>query len=311
MKRLRVSVIIPTYKRPALLEESVRSVWVQTRLPCEILIGDDSPDTDTEKLVAAVLQPASPVPIRYFHNRPSLGEARNVDLLYRESCGDAVLHMHDDDPVYPTCIELLAKPLEEDDDVAGSFGMQKLIDESGRLLENAADVNRHFFRTRERAGRVDGFLAGATRMFPNNGFLVRADLAKALGYDDGGKAGYARDFYFGFRLGQLGRPFYFVHEFTAKCRMTTASESRGNRNADNAYRTMSILLAEVSPEALASSEIKRTLRDLAPLAITTAARRGERAKAIGWLVSSHYRYAIISPRWWWRLLQCFLPARKR
>ncbi len=294
-----------------MLEESVRSVWAQTRLPCEILIGDDSPDTDTERLVATVLRPASPVEIRYFRNRPSLGEALNVDFLYRESRGDAILHMHDDDPVYPSCIDLLAKPLEEAEEIAASFGMQSLMDESGQPLASATDFNTHFFRTLERAGRVDGVFAGATRMFPNNGFLVRSDLAKTIGYDDKGRAGYARDFYFGFRLGQLGRPFYFVPELTAQSRMTTSSESRGNPDADNAYRTMSILLSELSPELLARCEIKKTLRGLAPLAITIAVRRGEKAKAIGWLLSAHYRHAITSPRWWWRLLQCFLPVGRR
>jgi GT2 family glycosyltransferase len=300
---MTITAIIPTYKRPKLLEETVRSVWGQSRLPEEILIGDDSPGKETETLVKEVLAPASPVPIRYWHNRPSLGEARNVDLLYREAQGEAILHLHDDDPIYPDCVRLLAAPLEADGEVVASFGLQHLIEESGDLLPDAAEVNRAFWRTPDRAGRVEGWLAGAISMFPNNGFLVRTAEANAIGYDDQGKAGYARDFYFGFRLGRIRRPFFFVPEFTAKCRMTAAAESRSNPAADNAYQTMKILLAGLSEKELAAPEVQETLRRWAPLAITTAARKGERGLALRWLFSPHYRHAIASPRWWWRLIQ--------
>jgi GT2 family glycosyltransferase len=300
---MNISVIITTYKRPTMLEESVRSVWGQTRLPCEILIGDDSPDADTEKLVATVLQPQSPVPIRYFHNSPSMGEGHNVDRLYLEARGDAILHMHDDDPVYPNCIEVLAEPLEKHEEIAASFGLQHIIDEAGNLIPEPAAVNGDYFRTSDRAGRVDGLLAGAIGMFPNNGFLVRTGLARRVGYDDDGWSGYARDFSFAFRLGKLGAPVFFTHEVVSTCRMTMNSESRGNPSADNAYRVFKILQDALPEEMLARPEVIATLRRLAPLAVTIAARRKERALALQWLFGRHYRYAVLSPRWLKRFLE--------
>jgi GT2 family glycosyltransferase len=197
-------------------------------------------------------------------------------------------------------------PLETQHNVIASFGLQRLISNLGQPIPEADAFNADFWRTPDRAGKVDCFLAGATGMFPNNGFIVRSEQAKQVGYDDGGRAGYARDFYFGFRLGRIGRPFFFVPEFTAMCRLTEKSESRNNPNSDNPFRAMSILLAELSPEELLIPEIKMTLRRLAPLAITVAARRGARRKALEWLFSPYYRHAIYSPKWWWRLCQCFL-----
>ncbi len=92
---MTVSVIIPTYHRPKLLKETIESVWAQTMRPDEILIGDDSKNDQTEKLVMAELIPKSPVPIRYFHHQPSLKEVRNVDFQYLHAQGDLILHLHD------------------------------------------------------------------------------------------------------------------------------------------------------------------------------------------------------------------------
>jgi glycosyltransferase involved in cell wall biosynthesis len=302
---MTVSVIIPTYQRPALLMETIKSVWAQTVLPDEILIGDDSKDDETEKLVKNECIPASPVPIRYFHHKPSLKEVRNVDFQYSHAQGDLILHLHDDDPVYPRCIEFLKPPFEKHPEIVASFGLQRIIDEHGKTGSGAEDVNRDYFRTPERAGLVDGFMAGAVCMFPNNGFMVRREAACAVGYSDQGRAGLATDFYFGFRLGKLGRPFYFVNEFTAQCRITAGSQSRTG-DADNAYRAVKILLEDCRPDQI-SPEVEQSLKNRIPLAVTTAARKKERGTALRWLFSTYYRDRMFSPRWIKRLFLAVLP----
>lgn len=302
---MTVSVIIPTYHRPQLLKETIESVWAQTVLPDEILIGDDSKDDATEILVNNELIPASPVPIRYFHHKPSLKEVRNVEFQYANAKADLILHLHDDDPIYPRCIELLKPPFEQHPEIVASFGLQRIIDENGQVGRRSEDVNRDYFRTPERAGLVDGFMAGAVCMFPNNGFMVRREAACAVGYSDQGRAGLATDFYFGFRLGKLRRPFYFVNEFTAKCRITAGSQSRTG-DADNAYRAVKILLEDCRPDEL-SGEIEQSLKNRIPLAITTAARKKERRTALRWLFSTYYRDRMLSPRWFKRLLLALQP----
>jgi glycosyltransferase involved in cell wall biosynthesis len=300
-----VSVIIPTYHRPKLLKETIESIWIQTVKPDEILIGDDSKNDETEKLVATELIPNSPIPIRYFHHKPSLKEVRNVDFQYAHAKGDLILHLHDDDPVYPKCVEFLKPPFDKHPEIVASFGLQRLVDEEGQLVNGSEDVNRAYFRTPERAGIVNGFTAGAVSMFPNNGFMVRRDAACAVGYSDQGRAGLATDFYFGFRLGQLGRPFYFVNEFTAMCRLTSNSQSR-TADTDNAYRAVKILLEDCRPEKI-TPEIRQSLRDRIPLAITIAARKKDRRNAFRWLFSSYYRDQMFTPRWMKRFLLSLKP----
>jgi glycosyltransferase involved in cell wall biosynthesis len=302
---MTVSVIIPTYHRPQLLKETIESIWAQTVKPDEILIGDDSKNDETEKLVTTELISASPIPIRYFHHKPSLKEVRNVDFQYANAKGDLILHLHDDDPVYPQCVEFLKSPFEKHPGIVASFGLQRIVDEHGQLVRGSEDVNRDYFRTPERAGLVDGFMAGAICMFPNNGFMVRREAACQIGYSDQGRAGLATDFYFGFRLGKLGKPFYFVNEFTAKCRITANSQSRTG-DADNAYRAVKILLEDCRPEQI-SPEVVQSLKNRIPLAITTAARRKDRRTALRWLFSTYYRDQMFTPRWIKRLLLVLLP----
>ena len=305
---MTVSVIIPTYHRPQLLKENIESVWAQTVLPEEILIGDDSKDDLTEKMVNAELIPRSPVPIRYFHHKPSLREVRNVDFQYNNAKGDLILHLHDDDPIYPRCIEFLKPPFEQHPEIIGSFGLQRIVDEHGQIGRGAEDVNRDFFRTPERAGLVDGFMAGAVCMFPNNGFMVRREAACSIGYSDQGRAGLATDFYFGFRLGKLGKPFYFVNEFTAKCRLTANSMSR-NGDADNCYSAVKILLEDCRPEQI-SPELLQSLKNRIPLAITTAARRKDRQSAFRWLFSPYYRDQMFRLKWIKRFLFTLFPSKR-
>jgi len=47
----KVSIIIPTYKRPDLIKRAIRSILNQTYQDFEIVIIDDSPDDETEKVV--------------------------------------------------------------------------------------------------------------------------------------------------------------------------------------------------------------------------------------------------------------------
>lgn len=288
---MKISVIIPTYRRPELLLETVESVWAQTRMPDEILIGDDSPDDDTARLVQEKLMPRSPIPIRYFHHSPSLREARNVDALYRAASGSHILQLHDDDPILPCCVEVLADAIERHPEAVAAFGLQEITEEDGtRMTEVSEAVNRAYFRTPDREGVVDGFFACAVSMFPNNGFLIETKTACEVGYDDQGVAGSAVDYYFGLRLGRLHRPMVFVNTVTATVRMTVISESRRAR-ADNAYRRMTLLLAGLEPQDM-TPDILTSIRHHLSFAIANAATIGRPEIGWKWYFSPYFRTKI-------------------
>lgn len=105
MSRL-VSVITPTYARPAFLATAQRWVAHQTYPTLEWLILDDSP----EPTRPPVARPD--IPVRYEHvgERLSIGEKRN--RLIERAQGDTIVHLDDDDYYAPRFIEAMVGILD-------------------------------------------------------------------------------------------------------------------------------------------------------------------------------------------------------
>jgi glycosyltransferase involved in cell wall biosynthesis len=81
---LLVSVIIPAYRRPALLRSAIRSVLAQDLDPhqFEVIVVDSSPDGANVEVVGA-LQNETRFPLRYFTKRPEgPGPARNLGVSH-------------------------------------------------------------------------------------------------------------------------------------------------------------------------------------------------------------------------------------
>src|SRR4051812_46032781 len=113
---MKIAVCIPTYNRPDLLSEALQSCLNQTILPREILIGDDSFDNKTGKLINQIAL-SSAVKIRYFHNDPSLGQAINVNSLFKNVKEELTMLLHDDDTLLPDALENLLKCFTEHGDI--------------------------------------------------------------------------------------------------------------------------------------------------------------------------------------------------
>ena len=301
---MKISVLIPTYNRPEYLLEAVKSVWEQTILPHEILIGDDSKDELTAQLVEEKLIPESPVPIKYFHHKPSLRQTNNVDFLIRKASCELSILLHDDDLLMPACLQVLKQPLEAHPDVVASFGNQYLIKPEGEVIEDSDRLlNEQYYRTPEREGIVNGEWAATVQMFPNNAYLVRTTIAQKIGYKDDGRAGDAVDFYFGFRLGK-DRLFYWVNEVTAKYRINHPSIS-GSGSVEFMSPIVRILLEDLTSEELKSTHIRKKIRELMNPAISELIRAGDKRTAVKWIFSSYYD--LLSLRGLKRLLMLLVP----
>lgn len=291
---ISISVCIPTYCRPDIVGLAVRSCLNQTMLPAEILIGDDSPD-DRTRLVIEELAAGSTVPIRYFHNRPGYGQARNVDRLIQEASGDFISVLHDDDEFEPTALQLLAAPFD-DPDVVASYGKQYLMSELGvRDMAWSEELNQTYSRTDEFAGaQRDAIEAAIIQQFPNDCYLVSAPAAKRVGYLRAGElGGDACDFMFGLLLAQSvrGKKFYFVNEYTAAYRTTSESVSSRGRLNDATYYSFKRTI-ELDDPILAKSSVVNHLARMSSGAISQALNLGHCQEAWRWFFSKWHRRRI-------------------
>lgn len=89
-----ISICIPAYKRTAYLNRLLQSVLVQDFKDFEVVVTDDSPDTDVKELCS---QFESKVPLTYHQNPVALGTPANWNKAISLATGHWIKLMHDDD----------------------------------------------------------------------------------------------------------------------------------------------------------------------------------------------------------------------
>ena len=130
-----LSVTVPTWGRPDLLDRALRSVVGQRGAPAdriELLVSDNSPDLD-EAIVTSILT-RWPGPTRYLPNRPDIGAIPNFNQCVEQARGRYVLLLHDDDYLLPDSLAAIVGTLDgaSDDDEAILFGAH-VVDMAGHV----------------------------------------------------------------------------------------------------------------------------------------------------------------------------------
>ena len=108
---MKISVIIGTCHGEVHIEEQLKSLFRQTLLPDEILIGDDSGDEKTIDKIVRVRNEYSG-DLRIIRNPSRLGIIGNYKNLAQQACGDLIFFCDQDDVWLPQKIEKLADALE-------------------------------------------------------------------------------------------------------------------------------------------------------------------------------------------------------
>lgn len=90
---MKVSICIPAYKQPEFLKRCLDSVFEQSYTDYEVIITDDSPDNEIEKLVNTY----SDNRINYYHNIPALGSPTNWNKGIEQAKGEYIKILHHDD----------------------------------------------------------------------------------------------------------------------------------------------------------------------------------------------------------------------
>ncbi|MEW6367512.1 MAG: glycosyltransferase [Acidobacteriota bacterium] len=103
IERRRVSVVIPTFNRPVLLGEAVRSVLVQTAPVHEIVVVDDHSDPSCRIDLDSLRRLDPRVKLHRLPQRRGAAAARNHGI--EASGGDFLIFLDDDDLLDPRMVE--------------------------------------------------------------------------------------------------------------------------------------------------------------------------------------------------------------
>jgi glycosyltransferase involved in cell wall biosynthesis len=144
-----VSIVLPTYQRPHLLDRAIATVQNQTFLDWELLVVDDNGvgtewQRRTEDLVRKAMQDARVHYLVHEFNRGACA-ARNTGT--GSARGRYVAYLDDDDAWYPFKLERQVAKLESvDAAVALVYGSLRRVDETGRTRVQRADGTAHLWR---------------------------------------------------------------------------------------------------------------------------------------------------------------------
>lgn len=171
----KVSVIIPTFKRPDKLDRAIESVLSQTYPNVEVIVVDDNnPDTEGRKLTEAKMAPYADNPrvkyVKHDYNKNG-SAARNTGA--RVSDGKYIAFLDDDDVFYPEKIEAQVKRLEElPDEYAVCYTDAVCEKENGKIsiLSEKREGDLYF----EALTRELSFVAGSN-------LFIRKDAFESIG----------------------------------------------------------------------------------------------------------------------------------
>ncbi len=216
IKNTRVSIVVATYNRPDALKVCIRSIFGQTRLPDEIVIGDDGSGQATLDAVKE-LQSESPVPIVHvWHEDKGFRKAKMCNKSMARATGEYIIEIDGDVFLHPRFVEdhlSMASPGHYvkggrtnlgpalTDDICRSErpriirpwtrGIDNKAENSIRFMPLARYLAPRYRRNRESA-------IGCNMSF------YRADFLRINGYDEFYEGWGGEDWDFGKRLQQSG-----------------------------------------------------------------------------------------------------------
>lgn len=163
-----VSICIPAYRQPDLLERCLASIARQTYKQVEVLVSDDTPD-DAVKIV--IDRFTDHLSIRYQHNAKPLGAPANWNAALQMAKGDFVLLLHHDDELADQdSLAVFLRPFFDDPSVDFVFGRNPTIN---RLSGTRAFPATYFARYYSDPERL---ITGNTIGAPSNVMLRSSAL---------------------------------------------------------------------------------------------------------------------------------------
>lgn len=129
----KISIALCTYNGARFLRQQLSSFLVQTRLPDELVIGDDH-STDETQLIIREFARAAPFPVRLTVNEKNLGSTKNFEETIKRCCGDLIFLSDQDDVWAERKIEVIEAEFVKSEGVGLVFTNAELVSEDLKSL---------------------------------------------------------------------------------------------------------------------------------------------------------------------------------
>lgn len=144
-----VSICLPTYNRPEYLRRTVESCLAQTYKNFEIVVTDNSTNTESAEMIKKINDPR----IHYYSNNGNIGACASGNRANSLAVGKYIKCLMDDDLLKPRCLELMVDAFEKNPSVAVVMAPMDLIDENDtRIFPKFYMVRTMTYRYRYQVG---------------------------------------------------------------------------------------------------------------------------------------------------------------
>ncbi len=187
--RPRLTIAIPTYRRPDLVTETIASVLAQTDLDgVELIVVEDDPTLDDCDRLLAALPGLRHIAFRYYRNTINAGLFGNWNNSLSLARGEWVSILNDDDMLDPAFVATIRQAQAEDVQADAFVCSLRFLDQRTGPGDPAAPLSRaEKLRNLFRFGLRDRRRLRAEQLFFGSlagsglGLVVRTDVIRALG----------------------------------------------------------------------------------------------------------------------------------
>ncbi len=190
------SIVIPTFNGQAYIEDSIRSVLQQTRMPDEIIVSDDN---STDNTLTICEKYADKIQIYPNFDGPS-GFVNGWNNAITKATGSYITILHQDDILAPTFLEEVERALKKRPNVKHLFVPCNYINEQGYIIKEAdyCDNKIHLYSGTEYINAYQTI--GYPHIHRCPGVITHRDIFQYCQYRK--EAGHIADDDFFYRVGQ-------------------------------------------------------------------------------------------------------------
>jgi glycosyltransferase involved in cell wall biosynthesis len=229
-----VTICVPTYQRPELLEVALRSALKQTFQDFVILIGDNGSLPATQDVVAKL----NDTRITHVRHTENLGMMGNWVWLMNQAKTPYAASLHDDDIWEPTFLEKTIAAFELHPKVSMVFTGHTLIDESGQELPEETTKRAHDLYEGLKPGiqsldPSDTLHRAFVRNAPQPAYAAALRTSAVQAIEFPVEAGPVYDLWLTYNLGRLGHEFFYIPERLTRYRTWPGSATKSGIMANS------------------------------------------------------------------------------
>jgi glycosyltransferase involved in cell wall biosynthesis len=131
--RPRISIALCTFNGAEFLAEQLESFRRQTRLPDELIIGDDCSNDETHEIIKDFAE-AAPFPVHLKINKKNMGSTENFQQTISRAGGELIFLSDQDDVWQTEKISVMEREFEKNPKLGLVFSDAALIDENSKPL---------------------------------------------------------------------------------------------------------------------------------------------------------------------------------